>query len=218
LAQGIPARDRADFPKELPVKHAIVICHPSARSFTASVAKTYADVCGALGDEVIIRDLYRMGFDPCLKSQELPFDPAFEPGSDVLTERNLLGGCDTFAFFYPLWLNSPPAMIKGYWERVFGFGFAYGARGHSYTPLLTGRKLISFSSSGAPASWMQESGNLPAVRALFDSSFAAVCGMSVLDHVHFGGILPGASAPFVQARLEEVQQTVNRHFRRITCH
>jgi NAD(P)H dehydrogenase (quinone) len=65
---------------------------------------------------------------------------------------------------------------------------------------------------------MQESGNLPAVRALFDSSFAAVCGMSVLDHVHFGGILPGASAPFVQARLEEVQQTVNRHFRRITCH
>ena len=200
------------------MKHAIVVSHPNARSFTVSVAEAYAKACGALGGETIVRDLYRIGFDPCLKPQELPFDPSFEPGSDVLSERDQLGGCDTFAFFYPLWLNSPPAMIKGYWERVFGFGFAYGASGHSYNPLLTGRNLISFSSSGAPTSWVQETGTLGAVRTLFDNSIAAVCGMKVLEHLHFGGVLPGASTTFVQARLEEVRQTVNRYFGRIACH
>ncbi len=200
------------------MKHAIVFSHPNDRSFTASAAQAYAKACEALGHKIIVRDLYRLGFDPCLKSAELPFNPDFRPGPDVVTERGHLEDSDTFVFFYPLWLNSPPAMIKGYWERVFGFGFAYGAGGHSYTPLLTGRKMISFSSSGAPASWMQESGNLPAVRTLFDNSFAAVCGMRVLDHVHFGGVTPNASEPFVQARLDEVQQVVTRHFGRKACH
>ena len=196
------------------MKHAIIFSHPKNQSFTGSVAMAYAKACGALGDKVIVRDLYRLGFDPCLKSAELPFDSDFRAEPDVRAERSYLQDCDTFAFFYPLWLNSPPAMIKGYWERVFGFGFAYGAGGHSYNPLLTGRNLISFSSSGAPASWMQESGNLPAVRTLFDNAFAAVCGMRVLDHIHFGGVTSGASEHFVRARLDEVQQVVTRHFGR----
>ena len=202
----------------MPLKHAVIIAHPNERSFTASVAGAYATACKSLGHDFIIRDLYKMGFDPRLKSDELPFALSFKPGPDVLDERGLLANCDTFAFFYPLWLNSPPAMIKGYWERVFGFGFAYGARGHSYNPLLSGRKLISFSSSGAPTSWLEMNGNLGAVRTLFDNSIAEVCGMKVLDHLHFGGVLPGATSTFVDARLKEVQQMVNQHFGRVTCH
>lgn len=182
------------------------------------MAQAYANACEDLGHEVVVRDLYRLDFDPRLKLTELPFDPDFRPGPDVAAERECLGDSDTFAFFYPLWLNSPPAMIKGYWERVFGFGFAYGAGGHSYNPLLTGRKLISFSSSGAPASWLRESGNLPAVHTLFDSAFAAVCGMSFLEHVHFGGVTPGASRTFVQARLDEVKEIVTRYFGSKPCH
>lgn len=182
------------------------------------MARAYAQACVSLGHEVIVRDLYRLVFHPCLNAAELPFDPEFQPPPDVLAERELLKYGHIFAFVYPLCLNSPPAMIKGYWERVFGFGFAYGAEGHSYNPMLAGRKLISFSSSGAPAAWMQESGNLPAVRTLFDSSFAAVCGMNVLDHVHFGGVTPGASQPFIQARLDEVRKVVEQHFGRDACH
>jgi NAD(P)H dehydrogenase (quinone) len=200
------------------VKHAIVISHPRDRSFTAAVAQAYANSCEALGDTVVVRDLYKIGFDPRLRSTELPFDPFFQPSQDVIAERDSLRDCETFAFFYPLWLNSPPAMIKGYWERVFGFGFAYGAGGHSYNPLLSGRHLISFSSSGAPASWMRETGNLGAVNTLFDDAFAAVCGLRVLEHVHFGNVTPGASNPFVNARLEEVRQAVIRHFGRKSCH
>jgi NAD(P)H dehydrogenase (quinone) len=105
-------------------------------------------------------------------------------------------------------------MIKGYLERVFGFGFAYGAGGQSYNPLLTGRKLISFSSSGAPGYWLEQSGSLAAVRTLFDDYFAGLCGMTVLQHVHVGNVTPGASPFFIQARLDEVRKIAIKHFGR----
>jgi len=154
------------------VKHAIIIAHPRASSFTASVADAYAKACEALGHGTIVRDLYSLGFDPCLKAGELPFAENFEPEPDVIAERALLKDCDIFAFFYPLWLNSPPAIAKGYLERVFGYGFAYGQDGHSYNPLLKGRKLINFSSSGATTEWLDQTGALGAVQILFDSYFA----------------------------------------------
>lgn len=194
------------------MKHALIIAHPKAESFTATVARRYAAACQRLGHSTIVRDLYRMKFDPCLKAEEMPWAPAVQPGADVLAERALIGDCDVFAFFYPLWLNTPPAMMKGYLERVFGFGFAYGAGGHSYNPLLTGRKLICFSSGGAPSGWFNQSGALEALCVLFDDYFAKLCGMTSLDHVHVGSLTPGASAAFIDARLDEVEKTVRQHF------
>lgn len=200
------------------MKHAIIIAHPKPDSFTASVAQAYTQACQDMGHEPVVRDLYRIGFNPCLQASELPFEESYRPGADVAAERRLLGDCEVFAFFYPLWLNTPPAMIKGYLERVFGYGFAYGAGGRSYHPLLSGRKLISFSSSGAPADWLEQTGSLPAVRTLFDQYFATLCGMTVVDHVHVGNVTPGASRFFVQARLDEVRKIVQDHFGRQTCH
>ncbi len=200
------------------MKHAIIISHPNACSFTGSVAEAYVGACKALGHEIVTRDLYRMEFDPRLKPSELPFTNPVQPEPDVVRERSLLKDCDVFALFYPLWLNAPPAMMKGYLERIFGFGFAYGAGGRSYNPLLTGRKLISFSSSGAPLTWLKQTGALAAVCALFDDYFANLCGMTALEHVHTGGVTPGASTSFVEARMEDVRKTVSRHFGGETCH
>ncbi len=193
------------------MKHAVIFAHPSAESFTASVAGAYASAAEALGHQVLRRDLYRMNFDPCLKLEELPHG-AFKPGPDVVAERQMLSDVEVFAFVYPLWLNTPPAIMKGYMERVFGFGFAYGGTGNSGTPLLKGRKLIRFSSSGAPQHWLAETGAQDAMHALFDRYFSQLCGMTALEHVHVGGMVPGASSFFVQARLKDVEKTVNQHF------
>lgn len=194
------------------MKHVVIFAHPNAQSFTGAVAQTYRDAAQALGHTVICRDLYRMGFDPVLKAGEIPSAEGFVPQPDVAAERAILQDAEVFAFVYPLWLNAPPAMMKGYLERVFGFGFAYGAGGHSSNPLLSGRRLISFSSSGAPLSWVRDTGAFNAIRTLFDSYFADLCGMRALDHVHFGGVIPGASKDFVHARLEDVRKTVIKQF------
>jgi len=194
------------------LQHAVIFAHPCARSFTASVATAYAQAAASLGHTTVQRDLYRLGFDPCLKEAERAGTGHFQPGDDVRAEREIIGSCDVFALIYPLWLNAPPAMLKGYLDRVFGFGFAYGAGGHSYEPMLQGRSLISFTSSGAPAAWLQEIGSWNALQALFDTYFAGLCGMTVVGHVHAGGVAPSASDTFISARLQNVRDAVVQHF------
>lgn len=193
------------------MKHAIIFAHPRSQSFTSSVAHAYAKTCITLGYQTVVRDLYRMEFSPCLKASELPFDSDFTPGSDVVAERKLLSDADVFALIYPFWLNAPPAMLKGYLDRVFGFGFAYGKDGRS-TPLLQGRSLITFSSSGAPLSWVQETGALEAIGKLFDRYFAELCGLNFINHVHFGGIVPNIREDAVAGRLAQVEASVKKHF------
>lgn len=193
------------------MKHAVILAHPKIQSFTASVARAYEEAARGLGHSVITRDLYRMNFDPRLTADELPFEPNFQPGADVQAERKMLEDVNVFVLVYPLWLDAPPAILKGYLDRVFGFGFAYGKEGHS-RPLLQGRSLITFSSSGAPLYWIRESGALDALGMLFDKYFAELCGMTFLERVHFGGIVPMIREDAVATRLATVRESVNRHF------
>lgn len=195
------------------MKHAVIVGHPNAQSFTRSVANAYAQAVGAIGHQALVRDLYTLRFDPCMKPGELPGAPGFAPAPDVVDERAAIGDADVFVFVYPLWFNGPPAIVKGYMERVFGMGFGYGERrGGANPPLLSGRKLLSFTSSGAPSQWLQRQDSWEAIRILFDRHFAAVCGLSELDHVHFGGIHPGMATIAVEPMFERVRATVDRLF------
>lgn len=188
------------------MKHAIIVAHPRQDSFVMALADAYRDTLLQRGQDVIVRDLYRENFDPRLREDEIPWASDFKIHADVAEERRLLGDAEVFALFYPLWLNTPPAILKGYLERVFGMGFAYGRGKGGNEPLLRGRKLISFSSSGAPTDWVIQSGAWAAVRTLFDTHFASVSGVDVADHIHFGSIVPGVRADVIEKHLETVRR------------
>lgn len=194
------------------MQHALIVAHPNPRSFVSSLAVAYAEAAEALGHKTIMRDLYGMAFDPCLKADEIPSAAGFAPRPDVVAERVLLADTDVFALFYPFWLNAPPAMLKGYLDRVFGFGFAYGMGKAGLEPLLDGRKLISFTASGKPSEWVRKSGAWEAVRTLFDEHVSAVCGLTVVDHVHFGAVVPGIRGDVVARHQESVRESVARQF------
>ena len=196
---------------EIVVKHAVIFAHPNKQNFAGSVAVAYGKDSETQGHTAVTRDLYRMNFRPCLQSEELPFLDGGKPHADVVAERTLLRDVDVFVLVYPLWLGTLPAVMKGYLERVFGYGFSYGKSGRS-EPLLGGRKLITFSSSGAPLYWMEKIGAFGAIKTLFDQYFSDVCGLTFVDHVHFGGITPGIREDAVETRLAEVQDTVAKHF------
>lgn len=189
------------------MKHAVIAAHPDAKSFTLSVARAYCQAARDRGHDVLLRDLYRMNFAPCLEASEIPKPGGFSPGNDVVVERQLLSDVDMFAFVYPFWMNAQPAMMKGYIDRVFGMGFAYGMGKGGNVPLLKGRKMVSFTSSGAPMKWVAKTGAWDAARKLFDEHFAAVCGLDVVDHVHFGSIGPGIRADAVERFLAQVRET-----------
>ena len=194
------------------MKHAVIVAHPSLQSYTSSMASSYREAGLAAGHDVIYRDLYRMNFDPCLAESELPWAKSYALRDDVIAEREILKDVDVFALFYPLWLNAQPAILKGYLERVFGMGFAYRREGSGNVPMLKGKRLISFTNSGAPTEWVIQSGAWQAMRTLFDGHFAAVCGLEVVDHIHFGGVVPGIRADSVKADMSKVAKVFEKHF------
>ncbi|MGE5501766.1 MAG: NAD(P)H-dependent oxidoreductase [Ignavibacteriales bacterium] len=190
------------------MRHAVIVAHPNAHSFTIHMAQAYTHAAHARHDTVFVRDLYRMGFDPCLKEGEVPTPKGFAPAEDVKAEREMIHEADVFAFFYPLWFNAPPAILKGYIDRVFGMGFGYGMGEGGNEPLLRGRRMISFTSSGAPQRWLKETGSWDAMRKLFDEHVAGVCGFTVIDHIHFDSIVPGITEESVEACAQQVREVV----------
>jgi len=194
------------------MKHVLVVAHPNPSSFTHGIAHAYGEAVAALGHDHAARDLYAIGFDPRLPAEEIPGHKHYSVRDDVIAEREILRTADIFAFFYPLWINSPPAILKGYFDRVFGFGFAYGRKAEGNVPLLTPRKMISFTSSGAPQEWLMSTGSWDAMRTLFDQHFAGVCGLTVVDHVHFGRIVPGMRPDVFARHVETTRAAVVRNF------
>jgi NAD(P)H dehydrogenase (quinone) len=186
--------------------------NPNPRSFTASAAKVYADTVMARGDTVVMRDLYAMGFDPVLRTGEIPRPGGFQPGADVVAERAVLEDVDVFALVYPLWFNTPPAILKGYVERVFSMGFGFGPGPGGNAPLLQGRKLISVSLSGAPEHWVHETRALDALMTVFDLHLAAMCGLQMIDHIHIGEVRPLLNPEAAEVMLGDLANRVRAHF------
>ena len=80
-------------------------------------------------------------------------------------------------------------------------------------PRLGGRKLISFTTSGAPDFWVRDTGAMDALSRLFDNHLAGVCGLTPIDHVNFGGIVPGITDEAVGEVLDKVRSVASAHFR-----
>ena len=174
------------------------------------MAEAFAQAARAAGAEVIERDLYRLRFDPRLRAGEMPDHLGAEVRPDVAREREAIGDADIFAFFYPLWFNATPAMMKGYVDRVFGMDFGYAARRGGNEPLLGGRKMVTFTSSGAPQDWVERSGAWAAMQTHFDEHFAAVTGMEIIGHHNIGGVGGGMRRDVVERHREEVAARARR--------
>ncbi len=195
------------------MKHAIIVGHPDPNSFTLAMAKTYAETVARLGHTSVTRDLYRLEFDPRLKLGELPDRPIWSIAPDAEAERQQIRDANVFAFIYPLWFNSPPAIIKGYIERVFGAGFGYAQlRAGGREPLLAGRQLIHITASGSSSAWLNEQGAWESLRNLFGVYFGRVCGMDVRPHIHFDSVVPGLKQRWVDANLKTLEIRVKEYF------
>ncbi len=196
------------------MKHVLIVAHPNEDSFTMAMARAYAAAADMDHQPVLLRDLYRMNFDPCLHADELPWSKGYQARPDVMAERSLIADANVFAFVYPFWFDAPPAILKGYFERVLGAGFGFGPASFASDPLLKGRRMISITSSGAPKNWVEKTGAMASVQHNFDEHIATICGMTVVDHLHFGRIVPGTREDVVGVCAAAVRAAFSRHFGR----
>lgn len=188
------------------IKHAVIVCHPLKKSFNVAVAQRYAETVRRHGHEAIVRDLYREGFDPVLKRKERQGEPA----ADVKREWGRLGKPDVFVLVYPIWFGTPPALLKGYIDRVFGAGRSLGWGGEGTTgELLKGKRLVSLTSSGAMRAWLDEKGVLGSLRTVYDRYFAEVFGFEETHRYHFDGIAEGMPERDLRMHLHNVEKAAD---------
>ena len=108
----------------------IVYCHPSKNSFTHTVKESYVQGLKDAGHQVVISDLYAGGFNPVMSEAEYireGFYKLEEPvAEDVTEEQEKINNADVIAFIYPDFWTASPAMLEGWFQRVWTYGFAYG--------------------------------------------------------------------------------------------
>lgn len=125
----------------------IVYAHPEPTSLNGALRDFMIGRLEAAGHAVQVSDLYAMNWKATLDAQDsrgrptdAPFHPsldsrrAFENGlqtEDIAREQAKLLWADTLILQFPLWWFSMPAILKGWVERVYAYGFAYGVGEHS---------------------------------------------------------------------------------------
>jgi NAD(P)H dehydrogenase (quinone) len=194
-----------------PIRHAVILAHPDADSFNASVAETYCNAVRECWQEPVLRDLYALHFDPVLRQNERPGRGPFKPAADVNAELAAIDGASVFVLIYPIWFGTPPAMMKGYVDRVLGSGVtAHDVQERSWHAQLGGKRLLSFTTTGTRTPWLAEQGQSLSLKMVFDDYLARAFSMRRPDHVHFGSIAPGMSSQQADEHLAMVREHARR--------
>jgi len=169
------------------MNHLIIFSHPNPASFNGSIADAVEAVSSAMGHDTLRRDLYGMGFNPVLGRVELDA-PAHMRAQDVRQEQEFVSWADILTFIYPVWWTGMPAMLKGYFDRVFSQDFAYALHDTMMTGLLTGKKALVFSTTGLPSPLCTSRGMHEAMALTTDTGIFELCGIEVLNHAFFGSV------------------------------
>ena len=136
-----------------------VLAHPLPDSFAAAVHRTAVAALRRAGHEVIETDLYAEGFEPALTAAERAayFDPDYDTTAVHGLARRLRAS-QGLVLTYPHWWFDTPAILKGWFDRVWapGVAFRHDRHGGRIEPLLKDlRKVAVLTSFGSPW-WLAE--------------------------------------------------------------
>lgn len=135
----------------------LVYCHPCPESFNAAVRDRAIAALTRAGHEVDLLDLYAENFDPVLSAQARR--DYHTPGvneADVADHLARLRAADGLLFVYPTWWYGPPAMLKGWLDRVWvpHATFKMPEKGKPIARVMTNIRLVgAISTLGSPPWW-----------------------------------------------------------------
>lgn len=134
----------------------VIHCHPDPHSFTAAVRDVILSRLQVAGAEVRLTDLYARNFQPVLSAEE--WTGYADSNNTAAVEQQVadLLWCDTLIFVYPTWWYGPPALLKGWLDRVLLPGVAFHLPDAQYRAIRPGLQQITrlgvFTTCGA--SWL----------------------------------------------------------------
>jgi putative NADPH-quinone reductase len=101
----------------------VILAHPTPGSFNHAIAETVVLALEENSHSGVFHDLYAEGFDPRLPTEEITKDGLVDP---VVEEHcGQLAAADSIVIVHPNWWGMPPAILKGWVDRVMRPSVAY---------------------------------------------------------------------------------------------
>jgi putative NADPH-quinone reductase/GrpB-like predicted nucleotidyltransferase (UPF0157 family) len=199
--------------KQKTMKISVILAHPDQQSFNHAIARTAAAQLGRNGHEVFFHDLYAENFDPLLPGEEIPKDALLPEAVEVHCRE--ISEAEGIVIVHPNWWGQPPAVLKGWIDRIIRPGVAYefleGDSGEGVpNGLLKARAAVVFNTSNTAPEREQSIFGDP-LETIWRNCIFGLCGVDNFYRRMFGVIVTSTESQR-QGWLDDVRTTIDRFF------
>ncbi|MCA0230236.1 MAG: NAD(P)H-dependent oxidoreductase [Bacteroidetes bacterium] len=189
------------------MKHLIIYAHPKDGSLNHHFMQTIKKILHSKDQEIEIRDLYQLNFNPTLSLEDINGQRMGKVADDVQQEQDYISWADHITFIYPIWWTGMPAIMKGFIDRVFSYGFAYRYDQGIQKGLLTGKQTTVINTHGKSKAEYESTGMDKALSLTSDKGVFTYCGLEINQHFFFDKADKASSEV-----IEEWTNQVKKHF------
>lgn len=167
------------------MKNLIIYAHPNSASLNHFFKQTVVESLLQSGQEVVVRDLNEISFNPVLSLEDMNGQRMGKVTDDVKTEQDFITWADQIIFIYPIWWTGMPAIMKGYIDRIFSYGFAYRYDQGVQKGLLAGKQTVIINSHGKSNAEYETMGMDKALALTSDTGIFKYSGLEIKQHFYF---------------------------------
>lgn len=202
--------------KKRAMRISVILAHPDPNSFNHAIAQTAVEAIKANGHDVFFHDLYQEKFDPLLHAAEIAEDTKLP--AKIKKHCEEIAAADGIVIVHPNWWGQPPAILKGWVDRVIRPSVAYefleGDSGEGVPKgLLKAKAALIFNTSNTET---QRENNVfgDPLETIWRNCIFDLCGVTNFHRRMFNVIVTSSEAQR-KKWLEAVTKDINKFFPKI---
>jgi NAD(P)H dehydrogenase (quinone) len=197
------------------MKISVILAHPSKKSFNHAIAATAVNGLNQNSHEVHFHDLYEEEFHPILPVEEILKDVPLP--LEIKSHCKEISEAEGIVIVHPNWWGQPPAILKGWIDRVIRPGIAYefleGDKGEGVPKgLLKAKSAVVFNTSNTETERERNVFGDP-LESLWKNCIFDLCGVLRFYRKMFNVVVTSTEEQR-RAWLKEVRQTIDEYFPR----
>jgi NAD(P)H dehydrogenase (quinone) len=195
------------------VNLSVILAHPDRQSFNHAIADSAVAQLKKNGHDVAFHDLYAEQFDPILPSEEIPNGAPLP--SEIKQHCDEIASADGIVIVHPNWWGQPPAILKGWVDRVIrpdvAYKFLEGDSGEGVpVGLLKAERALVFNTANTRPEREQEAFGDP-LQLLWKNCIFDLCGVKTFYRETFTVVVTSTPEER-QGWLRKVEQLIDAHF------
>ncbi len=200
------------------MKVSVILAHPNEASFNHAIGRTAVEQLQLNGHEVLFHDLYAEKFGPTLPGDEIPQGAVLPV--EIARHCHEIAAAEGIVIVHPNWWGQPPAILKGWVDRVIRPGVAYefleGDSGEGVpNGLLTARAAIVFNTSNTEIEREKKAFGDP-LETIWKNCIFGLCGVKDFYRKMFTIVVTSTEDQRRQW-LDEVRSSIHTVFPPASC-